>query len=441
MTADEPAVPPPPNGSLADLSVCLTCFSLRGDFAGREHRCPCQDRSDEWRATVWGRSDSPEAIALCDLCVRATKPSGSRWSWLACRTCLRVNHRLGQVMGGRRAGALPLGRHSLMNGVALSGSDLDDESVDDFATLVSDLAGVWTRLADWRREEGQRLAVSAGVPDAGTVALDEWLARFPTSVGSSVDAICRFIGSDLPDHPDLEDLHEERAAFLAVVSEGSAPLPKVSEGDVAIHTAAPDTDAEATIEDGFDLEDAVVRFYEELVDDDLATAWSVLAGPNGEDPPDEWVQELLEAVSMVDAEIFLYSSWRDPGNRPMDTAPSWWGVVEIGGQSWLGIAPNDDLHGRWWELLGTVDPADTDRLRKLVCDRVAAEFEWGIPEEMSVGPVVSVDDVSEAVRQGIERFSSWADVATALRGGWPHESPAERERLLDAWVAQVVKWA
>ncbi len=204
---------------LADLDVCLECFNLRGSFEGTEHRCDCVPRDDRWRERVWPHADIPALVDLCNLCARATMKSGSRYTWLVCDDCLAVNRTVGSVLGSSGRGALPVGRHSIMNGVRFGGGDLGDAEISAFAEWFFGLTKVWRRLMDWGPEEAKRLSTVLG--NVGeTVPLPVWLGRFPTSRGASADAFCRFVEYDLPEHPSLRPLNEARAGFTAARREG-----------------------------------------------------------------------------------------------------------------------------------------------------------------------------------------------------------------------------
>ena len=217
MTSDEIETPTWERPELlGDLEVCLECFNLRGRFEGKEHRCDCVPRDDGWREREWGTRDIAALVDLCHLCARNTMKSGTRWSWYACDICLKVNRIVGEVFGSRRAGALPLGRHSIMNGVTLSGGNTDDTAVAGFVDLLRGLTKVWKRIFEWAPQEAGRLAASAGWDSGeGAVPLVEWLERFPASRGASVDAFCRFVEYDLPEHPTLRHLNKARAEFIA----------------------------------------------------------------------------------------------------------------------------------------------------------------------------------------------------------------------------------
>jgi hypothetical protein len=101
-----------------------------------------------------------------------------------------------------------------MNGVTLGGGDLSDKRVREFTAWFRGLTKVWLRLFDWGPAETRRLSDSAGF-DSLAVPLPVWFDTFPSSVGASVDAFCRFVEYDLPEHPSLRPLIEARAGFTA----------------------------------------------------------------------------------------------------------------------------------------------------------------------------------------------------------------------------------
>ena len=139
--------------------------------------------------------------------------SGSRYTWYVCDLCRQVNQAVGAVLGSKKAGAVPLGRHSLMNGVSLSTSPLDESSVESFTDALKGLNSIWQRLFDWRESEATRLVGSTDQPGA-SLSLNDWLKRFPGFMGASVDSFCRFVEYDLPRHPELQALSAQRQRFL-----------------------------------------------------------------------------------------------------------------------------------------------------------------------------------------------------------------------------------
>ena len=101
-----------------------------------------------------------------------------------------------------------------MNGVRFGGGDLGDAEISAMAEWFWGLTKVWRRLMDWGPAEAKRLSTVLGnVGEA--VPLPVWLDRFPGGVGASVDAFCRFVEYDLPEHPSLRPLNEARDGFTA----------------------------------------------------------------------------------------------------------------------------------------------------------------------------------------------------------------------------------
>jgi hypothetical protein len=201
------------------MSVCATHLILVGTYADKEHRCPCNPGGDDWREREWAGYDIAALLDLCNICVRDVMGSGTRWSWRACETCRSVNNRIatainGEIHPGNQI--LPLGRHSVMNGIAigpgsLRSGHLTEQSVEPLASFFE----FSSRLINWQQEEGRRLTDRAGFAGLDRVPLDDWLAANPGSLGASVDAFCRFIDEDdVPDHRELDELKEARHAHL-----------------------------------------------------------------------------------------------------------------------------------------------------------------------------------------------------------------------------------
>ena len=68
--------------------------------------------------------------------------------------CREVNLAIGDIVGADR-GVLPLGRHSLMNGLGLRGSPkVSDEVFEDFAHALIAMFRQQGRLGSWGRDEG-----------------------------------------------------------------------------------------------------------------------------------------------------------------------------------------------------------------------------------------------------------------------------------------------
>jgi hypothetical protein len=94
---------------------------------------------------------------------------------------------------------LPLGRHSIMNGVALAVAEASPEDAQAFGVRFEGLGLGWDRLYDWGDGEARRLAASVGPGPA--VPLDVWQRQFRPSLTASIDAYERILDTPLP--PDL----------------------------------------------------------------------------------------------------------------------------------------------------------------------------------------------------------------------------------------------
>ncbi len=71
---------------IAQLCVHIPCGHLRGPVDGRWQSCRDEDSPERWKGY-----DVSSEKDLCIICFRATAGGTSRWSWLACADCRRVN--------------------------------------------------------------------------------------------------------------------------------------------------------------------------------------------------------------------------------------------------------------------------------------------------------------------------------------------------------------
>lgn len=170
------------------LTVHLPCARLRG-WAGQVQGCPCEP------SEPWPDCDVSRAQDLCLVCARGTAGATTRWSWLACEHCRRVEKALQGWLGIR---ILPLGRHSLLNGVALRVAQASSEEADAFAVAFEGLSLGWDTLFEWGDAEARRLA-DALVGADSDVPLRVWQTTCPPSLTASIDAYERILGTPLPD--------------------------------------------------------------------------------------------------------------------------------------------------------------------------------------------------------------------------------------------------
>ncbi|EUA20568.1 hypothetical protein I552_6791 [Mycobacterium xenopi 3993] len=90
----------------------IPCGGLRGPVGGRWQSCRHENAPERWEGC-----DVSRAKDLCIICFRATAGGTSRWSWLACENCRRVNAAIARLEPEYGERPFALGRHSLMNGI------------------------------------------------------------------------------------------------------------------------------------------------------------------------------------------------------------------------------------------------------------------------------------------------------------------------------------
>jgi hypothetical protein len=104
-----------------DLLVCRTCGDVKGPVPGLANGacelCDCVPVDERRAAPTWPRFDFNSAFQLCVCCGLEALPSGSRWSVWFCDSCRRRVRKLNDLAGRC---VVPIGRHSLMNGVTVS---------------------------------------------------------------------------------------------------------------------------------------------------------------------------------------------------------------------------------------------------------------------------------------------------------------------------------
>jgi hypothetical protein len=185
---------------ITELSVHIPCGGLRGPVTTR-YRTPSgqitqwQSCRDEDTPEKWEGCDVSHEHDLCIICARATAGGTSRWSWLACGNCRAVNDALESAWGFR---PFALGRHSIMNGIAVRGGTSPEVRAEQLARLNEFRTHVH-RLREWEHQEFSRLAV--GFDADADIPLRLWQERWVPSRSASWDAFTRLSGSELPRMP------------------------------------------------------------------------------------------------------------------------------------------------------------------------------------------------------------------------------------------------
>ena len=129
----------PNDAPLEKLFLCTTCFSLTSKGATTQ-RCTCEPQ-----LTIPGL-DCPSGFHLCYICSIRVAGGTSRWSHEACAICLDANTSLAKE--GIR---LPLGRHSVMNGLAIP-FKVSQERFEELAGEMVGFVNVMTLLSELSKQ-------------------------------------------------------------------------------------------------------------------------------------------------------------------------------------------------------------------------------------------------------------------------------------------------
>jgi hypothetical protein len=168
--------------------ICGTCGDLfqtePSEGFPTPQRCGCDRKEAD--DPKWERHDFNEHLHLCRCCRAETCHSGSRWSQWFCDECrLRVialNRAVGRYV-------IPIGRHSIMAGVAIHGpavADADAREVDrllaGFHAGITGLIGGIDRLWEASTTRSDELRAGLGFEASQDVPLHVWLAAWEVEV-------------------------------------------------------------------------------------------------------------------------------------------------------------------------------------------------------------------------------------------------------------------
>jgi hypothetical protein len=141
------------------MELCRECLVLRGPFfdshngCERVQRCGCEPREPLWNAF-----DYNCAAELCRCCASRVIGCGSKWSVFFCDGCKRD---VVAYNGGAGWNVIPIGRHSMMNGVALKTEHArNDVARGAFARGLSEVVDGIGRLERLHRAQVTRIVSS-----------------------------------------------------------------------------------------------------------------------------------------------------------------------------------------------------------------------------------------------------------------------------------------
>ncbi len=182
-----------------EMVVCDACGRVRGKWRALERPgapayeqgCPCVAGDGE----PWPGFDFKTAVELCHVCGAEALPSGSRWSPYCCDAC---KERVKQLNLHYGTCIIPIGRHSLMNGVAY-GADVAHAGATpaQFAEDLHGLFGRSDRLLAWRKRQIRANLADCGFASGEAVALPDYLAAcsaLPVDKAAAFDGVCGAYG-------------------------------------------------------------------------------------------------------------------------------------------------------------------------------------------------------------------------------------------------------
>jgi len=191
-------------GPLEGLEICPDCRKLRGPCSpvsvqGQTvmQECDCERRArgplpeEQRRAELWGNLDFNTAVELCRCCGLVPLRSGSRWSVWLCEDCKQrvraLNRRFGRAI-------VPIGRHSVMNGISLQASAAkeDEEAIEEFVDSANGLFQRIGALEEWARERVAYNIHRLGRDDCGPVLLTEYLEEIAASRDPDISSEATF---------------------------------------------------------------------------------------------------------------------------------------------------------------------------------------------------------------------------------------------------------
>jgi len=187
---------------ISAMSLCTRCWIPLGewhwapglidwsDFPTKEQQCSCANVELKYGKSIeegrWPEFDFNRVVELCHCCGADLILSGHKWSVLFCETCKgRVSRLNGQL--GRSI--TPLGRHSLMSGIGLSGLLADEqEAIAEFLEQAEAFSGRLKNLGLWKDEIAARNASKTGFRSGEPLGLAEYLSRAGEAAGDRLGA-------------------------------------------------------------------------------------------------------------------------------------------------------------------------------------------------------------------------------------------------------------
>jgi len=183
--------------SCSSFIICGSCSALRGTWShqGRQLQQECDCVYSRVRQGLqpaparWPAHDFNEVATLCYCCGAELLHSGSRWSVWFCEECKK---RVRALNGRYQRCAIPIGRHSLMNGFGLRGNDAQvPAAVEQFVLCVRALQDSTGLLGEWASAIVAETARARGFQEGADVPLLDYLNALVHSPADKVRAFER----------------------------------------------------------------------------------------------------------------------------------------------------------------------------------------------------------------------------------------------------------
>jgi len=164
------------------FEVCGRCYELRGPFDYRwkgtqyrfvqECRCARDARPAGERPPLWISFDFNTAAELCYGCGGRLLRSGSRFSVWFCGECKRRAIECNRAVG---KAAIPIGRHSLMHGFALSPDSAGSPEIGAFVNRMGSLIERMNLVCAWSHEVVHHNLVDTGLDRRASIDVSTYL--------------------------------------------------------------------------------------------------------------------------------------------------------------------------------------------------------------------------------------------------------------------------
>ena len=136
---------------------------------------------------------------LCHVCLRVPLADRRPWSWFGCERCRAVDVRVASLFGGRRF--LPLGQHSMMNGLSIDIHNSTDLQAQAGADQMVAMASAWKALDTWHEHQisihVEQWHEEHGAGDE-SVTLTQWQERYPPDTMASAMNYAALLDNHFP---------------------------------------------------------------------------------------------------------------------------------------------------------------------------------------------------------------------------------------------------